>query len=79
MRQVLVYTAARIALFLATFGVLWLLGFKSWLGAMLALLISGVVSYVVLSRQRDAVSSSVNEKAKRISERMAEGAAREDD
>jgi hypothetical protein len=37
------------------------------------------VSYVVLSRQRDAVSSSVNEKARRMSERIAEGAAREDD
>jgi TctA family transporter len=79
MRQVMIYTAARIALFLATFGILWLLGAKSWLGALLALLISGIVSYVVLSRQRDAVSSSVNEKAKRMSERIAEGAAREDD
>lgn len=59
MRSVLAYTSARIVIFIATFGVLYLLGAKSWLGLMLAALISGVISYVLLARRRDEMSAAV--------------------
>ncbi|TDC92240.1 DUF4229 domain-containing protein [Actinomadura sp. 7K507] len=59
MRSVIFYTAARLAIFLATMGVLALAGARGFLLLMLALLISGVVSYVLLSVQRDRMSSAV--------------------
>lgn len=78
MRSVIVYTLSRLALFAATAGVLFLVGFRGFLVLALAVLISGVISFVLLSRQRDAVSTSVTERAGRIRESLAEGAARED-
>ncbi|TDC66207.1 DUF4229 domain-containing protein [Actinomadura sp. GC306] len=59
MRTVFLYTLARFAVFGATAGVLALLGARGFLLLMLALLISGVVSYVLLSEQRDRMSSAV--------------------
>lgn len=78
MRAVIVYTLSRLALFAATAGVLFLVGARGFLLLALSILISGVISFVLLSRQRDAVSSSVTERAGRIRESLAEGAARED-
>ena len=78
MRTVLIYSLSRLALFAATAGVLFLVGARGFLLLALAILISGVVSFVLLSRQRDAVSSSVTERAGRIQRNLAEGAARED-
>ncbi|MCW2943633.1 MAG: hypothetical protein JWR24_350 [Actinoallomurus sp.] len=78
MRHVIVYTAARLALFAATAGVLYLVGARGFLLLCLAILISGIISFVLLSRQRDAVSSSVTERAARMRENLAEGTARED-
>lgn len=78
MRPVIVYTLSRLALFAATVGVLFLTGARGFLLLALSILISGVISFVLLSRQRDAVSSSVTERAGRIRESLAEGAARED-
>jgi hypothetical protein len=73
MRSVLVYTFARLALFAATAGVLFLVGARGFLLLALAILLSGVISFVLLSRQRDAVSSSVTERAGRIRHNLAEG------
>jgi hypothetical protein len=78
MRAVLIYSLSRLALFAATAGVLFLVGARGFLLLALAILISGVVSFVLLSRQRDAVSSSVTERAGRMRQNLAEGAARED-
>lgn len=79
MRSVILYTLARIALFGATAGVLYIVGARGVLLLALAILISGIVSFVLLSRQRDAVSVSVTERAARMRENLAAGAAREDD
>ncbi len=79
MRSVLVYTLARAVLLAATAGVLFLVGARGFLLLGLAILISGVISFVLLSRQRDAVSTSVTERAARMSRALAEGSAREDD
>lgn len=78
MRTVIIYSLSRLALFAATAGVLFLVGARGFLLLALAILISGVISFVLLSRQRDAVSSSVTERAARIQRNIAEGAARED-
>lgn len=59
MRSVLAYTAARVALFAATAGVFYLLGARGLLLLAVSLLVSGLVSVVLLSRQRDAVSAAV--------------------
>jgi hypothetical protein len=78
MRSVLIYSLSRLALFAATAGVLFLVGARGLLLLALAILISGVISFVLLSRQRDAVSSSVTERASRMRDNLAAGAARED-
>jgi hypothetical protein len=59
MRSVLAYSAARAALFAATAGVLFLVGARGLLLVALAVLLSGLVSYVLLSHQRDAMSSAI--------------------
>ena len=79
MRSVIVYTAARLALFGATAGVLYLAGARGFLLLALAILISGIVSFVLLSRQRDAISAAVSERVAYLRQSFAEGAAREDD
>ncbi|WP_067466818.1 DUF4229 domain-containing protein [Actinomadura macra] len=59
MRSVLFYTAARLVIFVATLGVLALFGARGFLLLLLALLISGIVSFVLLSGQRDRMSAAV--------------------
>ncbi|MFJ2028408.1 DUF4229 domain-containing protein [Streptosporangium sp. NPDC087985] len=60
MHPVFVYTASRLGLLAVTFGVLYLLGLRQPLILLVAsLLISGVASYVLLSKQRDAVSERI--------------------
>jgi Mn2+/Fe2+ NRAMP family transporter len=78
MSAVIIYSLSRLLLFAATAGVLYLAGARGFLLLALSVLISGVVSFVLLTRQRDAVSSSVTERASRIRQNLAEGAARED-
>ncbi|MEV1175215.1 DUF4229 domain-containing protein [Nonomuraea sp. NPDC049784] len=66
MRPVLVYTASRIVLFVVTLGVLRLLGLQNPLVLILAaFLVSGIASYVLLSKQRDAVSQRISDKIDR--------------
>lgn len=59
MREVIVYTAARLLIFLVTASLLLLFGARGMLMLALAILVSGIVSYVLLSSRRDAMSSSV--------------------
>ncbi len=54
-----VYTAGRFGIFLATAAVLWLVGFRSWILALAAILLSMPVSYYALRRQRAALADSV--------------------
>jgi cell division protein FtsW (lipid II flippase) len=56
MRSVLAYTAARIVLFVVALGIVYLAGARGLLALAIAVLASGLVSFVLLSRQRDAVS-----------------------
>jgi Mn2+/Fe2+ NRAMP family transporter len=59
MRSTIAYTCARILLFVAATGLLYLVGARGLLLLGLALLVSGIASYVLLSRQRDAMSGAI--------------------
>ncbi|MFD6094938.1 DUF4229 domain-containing protein [Nocardiopsis flavescens] len=83
MRSWLPYTAARVGLFLAAFGVVYLFGARSWMALILAWLISGLASYVLLSSLRDRMSASVVDRIEKnrgslVGDRLDGGAARED-
>jgi Mn2+/Fe2+ NRAMP family transporter len=79
MRPTIAYTSARILLFLAALGLLYLVGARGLLLIALALVISGVVSFVVLSRQRDMMSGAIASRLRNARERLDEGARAEDD
>ncbi len=86
MRSWLTYTAARLALFAGAFGVVYLFGARSWIALVLAWVISGLASYVLLSKWRDQMSASVDEwsrkrqeQDKAVGDRLQGGAAREDE
>lgn len=79
MRAFLGYTGARLLLFVACWGVLWFVGAKSWLGVFLALVISGLLSYVLLDKLRAHLASSMTGGWRDLKQRFAAGAAAEDD
>jgi len=62
MRSVILYTLARLVLVAATAAILYLIGLSGLLNLALAFLISGIVSYVVLSRQREQISVALTSK-----------------
>jgi hypothetical protein len=64
MRNGLAYTSARILLLVVAFGLLRLAGVRGWALLALAFLVSALASYVLLSRQRDIMSSAI---ARRLS------------
>lgn len=87
-RAALRYTALRLGVFLVCFGVVWLLGYLRVIpvaGATgvvfllaLAAVVSAPVSYVVLSRQRDAMSEQIVAKVESAKQRLAENRSQED-
>ena len=86
MRPALAYSLARLGLFLAVLLLLYLVGARGLLLVALALLVSGVISFVVLSRQRDAMSSSLSARLRGVrtrvgqfGDRLDEGAKAEDE
>jgi Mn2+/Fe2+ NRAMP family transporter len=79
MRPTLAYTSARILLFVAALGVLYLAGARGALLLGLAIIISGVVSFIVLSRQRDQMSGALANRIRDWRTRLDEGARAEDD
>ena len=60
MRATIAYTGARLVLFAVALGLIYLIGARGLLLFALALLVSGIASYVLLSRMRDAISSSIS-------------------
>jgi hypothetical protein len=85
MRTGFAYTSARILLFVAAMGLLYLAGARGLLLLALALVVSALASYVLLSRQRDAMSAALSgrlvktqRKAAEFKARLEEGAAAED-
>jgi Mn2+/Fe2+ NRAMP family transporter len=78
MRATFAYTTARILLFVAATGLCYLAGARGLLLLGLALLVSGAASYVVLSRQRDAMSGALVNRLRTLRTRIDAGAKAED-
>lgn len=85
MKEFVVYTALRIVLFLASFGVVvgvmaLVLGgrYNLFWAVVLAFLVSGVGSYFILDRQREAFARRVEDRAARAAAAFEERKARED-
>jgi TctA family transporter len=86
MRTALSYTSARFVLFLVALVLLYFAGARGLLLAALALLVSGIASFVLLSRQRDVMSGALTSRlrgmrnrAGELSTRLDEGTRAEDD
>ena len=79
MRATLSYTLGRVLLFFAALGLMYISGARGLLLVGLALLISGIISFVVLSRLRDAMSGSITSRISSFRERLDEGSRAEDD
>jgi hypothetical protein len=78
MRATFAYTAARILLFVVSMILLYLAGATGLLLIGLALVISGIASFVLLSRQRDAMSSALATRIGSFRGRLDDGASAED-
>jgi Mn2+/Fe2+ NRAMP family transporter len=79
MRAAVTYTSARILLFVAALALMYLIGARGLLLLALALVASGIISFVVLSRQRDAMSSSMSARFRRVRTRASEFGSRIDE
>jgi Protein of unknown function (DUF4229) len=86
MRTTLAYTSARILLLVVSIILLYLVGARGLLLLALACLVSGIASFVLLSRQRDRMSGALMARIKSRRGRVAgfrarldEGAQAEDD
>jgi hypothetical protein len=86
MRTGLAYTSARILLLVISTGLLYLAGARGILLLALAFVVSALASYVLLSKQREAMSGALNRRLSRVGRsaaefrgRLEEGAAAEDE
>jgi Mn2+/Fe2+ NRAMP family transporter len=86
MRTAFAYSSARILLFVVAMILLYLVGARGLLLLALALVVSGIASYVLLSKQRDRMSGALTSRlgngrrrAREFKTRLDEGARAEDD
>jgi cell division protein FtsW (lipid II flippase) len=79
MRATLFYTILRFGLFIVVFGLLYVAGVRSFLLLALSILISGVLSYFVLSPQRAAMSGAISKRVTDFRDRLDAGTRAEDD
>jgi uncharacterized protein (DUF58 family) len=79
MRTALAYTSARILLLVVALILLYLAGARGLLLLGLAFVVSGIVSFVLLSRQRDVMSGALMARLKSGRERAASFRARLDE
>ncbi len=61
------YVAGRFAIFGALYGLLWAVGLGGLLGALIAIAVSVPLSYVVLRRQRENLTTAMLARAQRRS------------
>ena len=82
MKAFAIYTGLRLALFAASFGVLWV-ALHNWLAIfpllLLALVVSSILSVFVLRAARDRLAGTIEQRASRISERIEASRRAEDD
>ena len=79
MRATLSYTIMRLLLFFAALFVLYFTGIHGLALPGLALLISGIISFIVLSRQRDAMSGALSRRVRGFRADLDAGTRAEDD
>jgi hypothetical protein len=86
MRATLAYTSARVLLLVVSAVVLYLAGARGLLLLALAFVVSGIASFVLLSRQRDIMSGALLARLKNgrvrtggFRARLEEGSRAEDD
>ena len=84
MRTTLLYTISRILMLVTSLIVLYLIGARGLLLIALACLVSGIASFVLLSKQRDVMSGALmarirNRQTTGLRARLEEGARAEDD
>jgi Protein of unknown function (DUF4229) len=79
MRATFAYTTARILLFVAVLAVLYLVGVRGLLLPGIAILASGLISFILLSRQRDAMAGAITSRIGNFRQRLDEGTRSEDD
>ena len=86
MRAILAYTSARLLLLVVSAVLLYLAGARGLLLLLLAFVVSGIASFVLLSRQRDIMSGALltrmrngRARAAGFRTRLEEGARAEDD
>ena len=86
MRATLAYTSARIVLLVVSVVLLYLVGARGLLLLALAFVVSGIASFVLLSRQRDVMSGALMARLKGrrprspgFRARLEEGARAEDE
>lgn len=77
-RAVVIYTAARLGLFLVCAALGWLAGLSGPFLLIAALLLSGLLSWFLLRRQRIAMGGVVEGRVSRLRERIDSRAAAED-
>jgi Protein of unknown function (DUF4229) len=84
MRATLAYTSARIVLLVVSAVLLYLAGARGLLLLALAFVVSGIASFILLSRQRDLMSGALltrlrNRRTGGFRARLEEGSRTEDD
>ena len=72
-------STARILLFVAATGVIYLAGARGLLLLGLALLVSGAASYILLSRQRDTMAGALGRRLGSFRSRLDAGTRAEDE
>jgi len=78
MKAFLIYTSLRLALFVGVAAILYLLGMRDLLLLAVALVVSGLVSFALLSGQRDQMSAALASRKAAFDQRNAERTAAED-
>jgi uncharacterized membrane protein len=79
MRATLSYTVLRLGLFVVAFLLLYWAGARSLLLLLAAILISGLISYFLLNRQRTAMSSAISKRVTSFKDRLDAGTRAEDE
>ena len=72
------YTLLRVLLFVVVAALLWIMGLRGLWLVMFAILGSGMISIIALSKSRDAASVSLSNRLSKFKRRIDERAAAED-
>lgn len=78
MRATLSYTTLRLGIFIVALVLLYLVGARGIVLLGVAALVSAVSSYVLLSRQREAMAGSISRRITSVRDRLDDGAKAED-